>query len=76
MNEPTPPLALRIREAARVLGISQRHLWELARRGDVPHVRVGRGRRVILLFPVTGLQAWLDSQSKIRTSEMAEGGGR
>ena len=45
----TPPiesLALRLREAAKALGISPRTLWGLtAPRGPIPGVRVGSGKR-------------------------------
>lgn len=53
------PLALRPREAAKALGISARHLWQLTKDGQVPCVRVGAGRRKTVLYPVTELQAWL-----------------
>jgi predicted DNA-binding transcriptional regulator AlpA len=57
-----PQLALRLREAARVLGISPRHLWELAKRGAVPCFSIGSGRRRLLLFPVAQLKDWLARQ--------------
>src|SRR5581483_5099992 len=37
----SPPLALRPREAAKALGISARHLWQLTKDGHIPCVRVG-----------------------------------
>lgn len=47
-------LALRPREAAKALGISERMLWSLtAPRGTIPAVRIG----TCVLYPVTGLQA-------------------
>ena len=53
-------LALRPREAAKALGISERMLWSLtAPRGTIQSVRVGS----CVLYPVTGLQAWLDRQA-------------
>ena len=53
-------LALRPREAAKALGISTRTLWMLtAPRGPIPCLRIGRGRRPVVLYPVAGLQAWL-----------------
>jgi hypothetical protein len=36
MNEPTSPLALRPREAAKALGISPRLLWQLTKDGASP----------------------------------------
>lgn len=68
--DPAPlPLALRTREAAAALGISERMLQELASSGDVPVVKVGRAN----LFPVRELQDWLSS--KICTSSHSSQGG-
>jgi len=54
-------LALRPREAAKALGISERMLWSLtAPRGTVPAIRIG----TCVLYPVAGLQAWLDRQAQ------------
>jgi excisionase family DNA binding protein len=53
------PLALRPREAAKALGISPRHLWQLTKDGIVPCVRIGMGKRQTVLYPVADLQAWL-----------------
>lgn len=56
-------LALRPREAAKALGISARHLWQLTRDGHIPCVRVGSGTRKTVLYPVAELQAWLTRQT-------------
>lgn len=53
------PLALRLADAARALGIGKRKLWELTNRRLVPHVRIGRK----LLYPVDELRAWLAEQA-------------
>jgi excisionase family DNA binding protein len=63
MNELTSPLALRPREAAKALGISARHLWQLTKDGRIPCVRVGSGKRKTVLYPVAELQAWLSRES-------------
>jgi hypothetical protein len=64
-------LALRPREAAKALGISARTLWGLsAPRGPIPCVRVGSGRRQVVLYPLPDLQAWLSRQV-----EAGKGGG-
>jgi excisionase family DNA binding protein len=39
------PLLFTSRETARLLGISERTLWALTRRGEVPAVRIGRAVR-------------------------------
>jgi predicted site-specific integrase-resolvase len=58
-----PLLALRPRDAARMLAISPRTLWEWTRAGIVPCVRVGTGKRKTVLYPVPDLQAWLTRQA-------------
>ena len=58
----TPCLALRPREAAKALGVSERTLWDWTQRGDVPHVRRGR----TILYPVDVLRRWLDEQAKMK----------
>jgi excisionase family DNA binding protein len=58
-TDPSPPLALRPREAARALGVSARTLWTWTRDGHVPHVRVGNGKRKTTLYPVAELRDWL-----------------
>jgi excisionase family DNA binding protein len=55
----TPCLAMRARETAKALGISERLLWEWTDRGEVPHVRIGKA----ILYPVDVLRRWLDEQA-------------
>lgn len=55
----TPCLAMRPREAAKALGISERLLWDWTNRGKVPHIRVGKA----ILYPVDVLRRWLDEQA-------------
>lgn len=50
-----PRLALRAREAAEALGISERLLWEWTRAEGVPHVRIGN----VLLYPIGEVRQWL-----------------
>jgi excisionase family DNA binding protein len=57
------PLALRPREAAKALGISPRLLWQLTHDKVIPCVRVGRGKRRTVLYPMADLQAWLTRQA-------------
>lgn len=63
LNDVPSPLALRPREAAKALGISPRHLWQLTKDGLIPSVRVGAGKRRTVLYPVAELQAWLAQQT-------------
>lgn len=53
-------LAIRPREAARVLGISERLLWSLTNRGEIPHLKLGRAT----LYPVEQLQEWLRERAE------------
>lgn len=61
-DNPFTPLALRPRDAARLLGVSPRTLWGWTRDGLVPCVRVGTGKRRAVLYPLAELQAWLTQQ--------------
>ena len=54
------PLAVGLRDAARLLGVSDVHLKKFL--GEIPHLRIG-GR---LLFRVASLDAWLaQRESKV-----------
>ncbi len=55
-----PRLALRPREAAQSLGISERTLWGLTADGAIPHFKLGR----LTLYPVDGLPEWLAEKAK------------
>lgn len=65
----TPPLALRTRQAAEALGISERTLQTLTSAGEVPCVKLGRAN----LYPVAELRAWLAKQTQGGTT--ADDGG-
>lgn len=54
-----PRLLITAREAARTLSVSEKTLWTLTKRGEIPAVRVGvRSVR----YSVTALQRWIDGQ--------------
>ena len=59
-----PRLLLKSREAAEALGISERTLWELTARGEIPVIRIpGRGKEArSLRYDVEDLRAWIDRQ--------------
>lgn len=61
---PLPPLAMRPKDAAKALGISARHLWQLTHDGHVPCVRVGSGKRQTVLYPADSLRDWLASKAR------------
>lgn len=53
-------LALKPREACKLLGISLRTLWQWTKEGRIPHVRIKR----VLRYPRAELEAWLRQQAK------------
>ena len=55
---PVERLALRPREAAQALGLSERKLRELT--PQLPHIRRGG----VLMFPVGALERWLEEQAR------------
>ena len=61
---PFQPFALRSKEAAKALGISARHLWQLTHDGHVPCVRIGSGKRQTVLYPADTLREWLASKAQ------------
>lgn len=48
-------LALRPKEAAAAIGIGTSLLWTMTRRGEVPHIKLGKA----ILYPVAALEGWL-----------------
>jgi predicted DNA-binding transcriptional regulator AlpA len=59
-------LALRRREAAKALGVSERWLWQRSHpRGDIPCVRVGGA----VIYPVTELREWLSREASAAKTE-------
>lgn len=61
--DPRPPLALRPREAARMLGVSERFLWDLTKSGSMPCVRMGTGKRQTVRYPMKAIIKWLDENA-------------
>lgn len=55
MTVPGTGVALKFKEAAKLLGISVRHLSNLVKRGEVPSVKLGRRR----VFYRDVLNEWL-----------------
>ena len=51
-------LLVKAPQAAEMLAISQRLLWSLTNRGDVPCLRIGRSVR----YDVTDLRSWIESK--------------
>ena len=59
-NNETAPMAIRPKEAAARLGISERLLWVMTNMKKIPHMRVGKA----VLYPVDALREWLLEQAK------------
>jgi len=55
---------MRLRQAAKALGVSERLLWEWTAKGIVPHVRLGKA----ILYPTNELQEWLKRQAQLTTA--------
>ena len=53
-------LALRPREAAEKLSISERKLWSLTQKGEIRHKKSGG----VVLYAVEWLQDWLDRRTE------------
>jgi excisionase family DNA binding protein len=60
--DPRSSLALRPREAARLLGVSERFLWQLTQTGAIPCVRLGTQKRRTVRYPMSAITRWLEAQ--------------
>ena len=57
VDRKVPRLALRAKEAAVAIGISERLLWSLTNSGEIPHRRIGR----TIVYPIDALQEYLNA---------------
>lgn len=57
--EVTEPVTLRLNDAAKLLGVCPRTLWQWAEDGKIPSFRMGK----VLLFPVAELREWAKRQA-------------
>lgn len=70
---PPLPLAMRPKVAARAIGVSERTLWTMAKRGSIPHARIGG----CVVYPTAPLLRWLEEITKnppVKRPTLAEGG--
>jgi excisionase family DNA binding protein len=58
------PIQVGPREAARLLGLGERKLWELTKSGDIPHIKVGR----LVRYRIASLKRWSREQ-EVRTGQ-------
>ena len=57
-------LAVRTREAAQMLSVSERHLAYLIKRGELPRIKSGKAN----LFLVSDLKQWLENRKVVNTN--------
>ncbi len=53
-------LLLSCRETAKALGISERMLWGITKRGELACVRVGKR----VLYAISDLERWIESRTE------------
>jgi hypothetical protein len=53
---PPLPLAMRPKVAARAIGVSERTLWTLTQRDEIPHARIGG----CVIYPTAPVMRWLE----------------
>lgn len=58
MDQPRP-IAIKAHQAAKLLGISRRTVQLLAKRGEIPHRRIGK----LYLFSPIALQEWMNTHA-------------
>jgi excisionase family DNA binding protein len=63
---PKPPILVDSREAARLLSISPRKLWELTKSGEIPSLRIGRAVR----YRMADIEAWTERQAATAAPEL------
>ena len=57
----TPPLAVGLQEAARLLGISKSLAYKLAAAGEIPTIQMGERRKIVPMAAIEKLLAqWED----------------
>ncbi|MEN6391062.1 MAG: helix-turn-helix domain-containing protein [Syntrophomonas sp.] len=59
----TPPLAVGLQEAARLLGISKSLAYKLAATGEIPTIAMGERRKIVPMTAIEKLVAQLDNQN-------------
>ncbi len=70
---PPLPLAMRPKVAARALGISERTLWSMTKRGEIPSAKIGG----CLVYPTAAILRRLEEITEnppVKRPEAVEGG--
>jgi excisionase family DNA binding protein len=61
---PIEPLQISVREASKILGISQRTLWNIVKTGDIAVNRIGHR----VLFPLQELRRYVNEKTRCDTN--------
>lgn len=70
---PPLPLAMRPKVAARAIGVCERTLANLTKRGGIPHAKIGS----LTVYPTAAILAWLKEITEnppVKRPPAAEGG--
>jgi excisionase family DNA binding protein len=59
-KEGEAPWLIKAKDAAKLLSLSDRKLWELTNRGVIPCIRIGRSVR----YDVVDLRFWIEQRKK------------
>ena len=57
-------LLLSVKEASELLGVGTGLVYEMVRKHEIPHIRLGR----LVKIPLQGLETWIAQQSGLATS--------
>lgn len=60
MENNVEKLVYSVKEAAKVLGVSEISMYDMCNRSNFPAIRVGKNRGKIVI-PVEGLKRWLEN---------------
>lgn len=63
------PLLVDARLASQMLGLPTWRVWEMARRGEIPHKKIGRRS---ILFSPAALREWARQGSEVRETRVVE----
>lgn len=69
-------LLLSIAETAKLLSLSARTVWMMARAGEIPAVKIQHGARATWRVPVRELEAWVRERTEGGLPSTTKGGGR
>jgi predicted DNA-binding transcriptional regulator AlpA len=70
-NTPAP-IAVRLKTAAKLIGLSERTLWGMVQRGEVPVRAIKHGSRTTYLFNVQELARWAAGERPAADRQLPE----